>query len=180
MENEDKEINYKRDVHIDPNNLDVELLEQPDLIYRYGILLSEARHKMDKLKERMDIAFSQSLTQCFETIKSPAEKVKANAQLDSKYLDLQSKYIDSKREVGILQAAYEAISSRKSSLDNLVKFYLNSYFSGSAYGQEPPNLSERQKNFYKTKKGAEESVRMKSNENTKAAVGKRTRSNTNQ
>ena len=47
-------MEYNLDVNIDETALDVELLEQPILMKKYGDVVSEARKELDYMKEQLD------------------------------------------------------------------------------------------------------------------------------
>lgn len=140
-------MNYKNDIRIDPNNLDIEWLRQPDLAYIYGNELAEARSKTDRAKERMDIESANAFKRALETVGKPVDAVRAAADVDPDYRKSVEMFNQAKYEQGLLQAAYDAIQTKKTALENLVRLHGQQYF---ASPREPKELGERVEMVNKT------------------------------
>lgn len=159
-------LDYASDVRIDPRNLDWEWLRQADLALLYGNELAEARRKVDNAKEAMDVEESKALLRAFEKVEKPVDKVKATAETDPEYLSKIQAYNKARYEAGLVQAAYDAIQTKKSSLENLVRLHGQQYFAGPS---EPKELGTKTC-FSETR---DKSRRENANEAAKAAADKR-------
>lgn len=163
-------MNYEADIRVDYGNLDVEWIKQADLTYYYGKEVAEARAKVDRLKEALDVDEAQALIRAFvpgEDGKKPTvDMAKAIAQSDPKRCLTADQLNEARRELGLIQAAYDAIQVKKYSLENLVRLHGQSYFAGPV---EPKVLGER---VNMTEK-ATEGVRQRSNEAARNAANQR-------
>lgn len=135
-------MDYASDVKIDPRNLDWEWLRQTDLTLVYGQELAEAKRKVDKAKEALDVEESKALLRAFETVEKPVDKVKATAEIDPIYLKRVSEYNQAKYEAGLVQAAYDAVAMKKPALENLTRLLMSDLFSSPVEPKELGNKTE--------------------------------------
>lgn len=134
-----QELNYEKDIKIDHNNLDLEWLRQPDLAFAYGNALADARAETDLADENLDISKAKAVQKAFG-LGLKVDAAKAEADLDPDYLEALESYRTAKHKQGLIQAAYDAVQTKKSALENLVRLHGQQYF---ASPQEPKELGEK-------------------------------------
>ena len=137
------ELNYERDVEIDPNALDVEWLQQPELMRRY------TRHcaKMERLKNTAKEALDVGKAEIEKAVRSDPDKyglpkateaaIQSAILLQPRYQELSEAHINARYEYEIAKGAVNAMDQKKSALENLVKLLGQSYFAGP---KAPRNL----------------------------------------
>ena len=161
------ELDYKKDILIDPDNLDLECLNQPNLYMQYAELQAEARKEYDLAKRELDRA-TASLGN--EVRKNPehygVSKVTNDAILSviatDKYVETaQQRVIQARYEQELLSYVLSALDQRKRSLNNLVVLHGQQYFAG------PENIRPLTREFIK------QSVEEKAQNIVKRAVRKK-------
>jgi len=141
-------MDYEKDMHIDEEALDVELLNQPERVYKYSKLLAEAKQELELAKENLSLVKAEiDLDIRYNPDKYKLQKVTETAitniiLLEEEYKEAQARLNKAMYEVNVLQGAVYAINDRKSSLENLVKLHGQDYFAGPSI---PHNLSELRK-----------------------------------
>lgn len=140
MDNRD----YEQDLGIDPMQLDEEWLRQPGLYMRYSEMAAEAQKVRDQAKEKVDVIKAE-LDRAIR--KDPAkfgvdkitESVVASTILiQPEYKAAGDVLIDANYEYSVLQSAVRAFDHRKSALENEVKLWLGSYYSGPKEPRDIP------------------------------------------
>jgi hypothetical protein len=160
---------FKHELEIDPDFLDVCLINQAPLLYKYSKMLEDAREQLDILKNQLNLLRSDIAA---EIRKAPdkygLEKITDKAidlcvDSDDEYQDLYKQYLKQRHEVGVFQSAVFSINQRKESLENLVRLFGSKYFSSPYVGDV--DLTERSKLFeqkrLKNKKSANEKIKSK-------------------
>jgi hypothetical protein len=148
MSGPDDGTEFQCDCSIDPEALDIEWLEQPNVFLRYAEGMANARLEMDQAKEAMDVTKAQVDTEIrrgYHTLGVPGrprdrltETQVANLVIqDPKYRDAVDKYLTAKHYLEIISARVKALEQRKNALENLVKLNGQQYF---ASPMEPRNL----------------------------------------
>lgn len=164
-------MNYARDKSIDWDHLHFEWARQADLTHDYGVELADAKLKVDKAKERLDIAKAKAFLKATEEVKSPVDKIKAVAELDSNYIQAVQEHNQAKHELGLVQAAYDAVTqTKRKALEALVSLHGQQYWSAPV---EPRDYEQ-----WCGKRFGEESQQKtasKATEASKVAAAKRTR-----
>jgi len=141
-------MDYEKDMRIDEKCLDVELLNQPEKVYKYSKLLAEAKQELELAKENLSLVKAEiDLDIRDNPDKYKLQKVTETAitniiLLEEEYKEAQARLNKAMYEVNVLQGAVYAINDRKSSLENLVKLHGQDYFAGPSI---PHNLSELRK-----------------------------------
>jgi len=132
----DRERNYREDLKIDPDALDVEWVRQPELYLYYSELLAQAKHEVDKKKEELDIEKAEAdsrLRNSYE--KKPPEGQIANDVLqEEKVREAYKEYCDAKLNMDLMFAAVNAFNQRKEALENLVRLANAGYFASPSGG----------------------------------------------
>ena len=142
-------MNFEKDVNIDETILDVEWLEQPSLMLKYGKLVVEARKEYDLAKENLDVVKAEldkeirSNPEKFELAKATESAILSAILTHPRYKEASERLIEAKYNLSMYQTAANAIDAKKSALENLVKLHGQQYFAGP---KVPHDLSaERQK-----------------------------------
>lgn len=129
---------FAQDVRIDFTHLHFEWAAQPELTYYYGEQLAEAKRKVDRAEEAMDVAKSKATKESFSK-GLKVEDAKADAALNPEYTKSVSNYNQARYESNLAQAAFDAIQTKKYALENLVRLHGQEYF---AMPVEPKEYEE--------------------------------------
>ena len=171
-------LDFEQDVQIDPDALDVEWLEQPHLTMKYNVALSEARAEADRAKEQLGVVKAEIDRDIRENPveytgenKKPTESAIEQLVIESgRVREAEAEYIYRKEVVGLLKGIVDAIDSKKTALENLVKLTSMSY---CAAPSTPRDLSGE----YSARQEAKASMRRKKKESMQQARERRTRKN---
>lgn len=148
-------MNFERDVNIDETALDVEWLEQPNLMLKYGKLVAEARKEYDLAKENLDVVKAEldkkirSNPEEYDIIKVTESAINAAILTHPDYQEASSKLIEAKYNLNLYQTAADAIDAKKAALENLVRLHGQQYFAGP---KVPHDLSVERQKAYQQKK----------------------------
>lgn len=130
------ELEYEKDVSIDPDALDVEWLEQPRLMVRYSQYLAEKRQEVDQAKTRMDIVKAEldqrirTDPEKFDISKVTEGAINAAITTHPEYNEAMEELTTAQYEMNMAQGAVRAIDGKKDALENLVRLYGQQYFAG--------------------------------------------------
>ena len=134
-------LNYERDVSIDPDALDVEWLRQPMNYLTYAQEAARLDAIMKNAKEAMEVLYAQldRDTRRSSEKKLTEAQVEAAIFTDSRYQEVKAVFGDAVYNYNISIAAVKAMDHKRTALENLVKLYQGSYFAGP---REPRNLND--------------------------------------
>lgn len=138
-------MDYEKDVNIDPNSLDVEWLEQPNLMLKYGRIAAQTKLDMDKAKEKLEVVKAELdkdirlNPEKYDIAKLTESVVASTILLQPEYKEASEAYIEATYEFNMARYAVQAISDRKDALENLVKLHGMQYFAGPSV---PRDLSK--------------------------------------
>ncbi len=176
------ELNFKDDLEIDPDSLDIEWLEQPNLMMEYSeeqdkavrerdngkIALDMAKDELEEAKARATLQIRENPDQ-FGLDKVTDSTVAAGVALHSevkaakeKYYKVAEEYNELKEVANNYVSAVKAFEQRKSSLENLTKLLGMQYFSAPNVER---NLSEE---YAKKKKQKSDNTRKQVRETQKS------------
>lgn len=132
------ELNYKKDMYIDPDALDLEWLRQPELGRKYARNAASKRREARLAEERVKVIKSELIRKCNENPKSTTGKDKPNAiDIEAYYRthpthkDAKQEWIEAEFEADIAELAQKEISyGRKAALEGLVTLHAAQYFAG--------------------------------------------------
>jgi hypothetical protein len=129
-------LNYAKDVEIDCDQLDLELLEQAALFMKYGMNAARQRKYLDIVKEKLDLVKAE-LDQKIRTFPSNYKIDKVTEAVVSstiiqqdEFKEANKEYIEAKYTLDVAQVAVSAMNQRKSVLEDLVKLHGMQYFAG--------------------------------------------------
>jgi len=140
-----KEKEYEQDLAIDPYCLDEEWLRQPGLYMKYSSMAADAQKRRDQLKERLEVIKAELDKKIRLTPSNyvTAEKVTETSiafaiLLQPEYKEAANDLTESNYELNMLQSAVRALDHKRSALENEVKLWLGSYFSGPKEPRDIP------------------------------------------
>lgn len=148
----EKELNYKLDVEIDHNALDVEMLRQGQLAVDYGEYWANCRHEVAKAQENVKIVRSDLImrankypVKCCKKEKPNAGDIEAYYRSHPKHKKAKEELIEAEHNLDIAEIAKSEICyTRKSRMDGLIKLHGQGYFAGP---RVPRNLDKEMKTF---------------------------------
>jgi len=137
-------MDYEKDLAIDPDALDVEWLQQPQLFFRYAREQAEAKARADEAKERLDVTRAELDTTVRSAYQDAGVKfteavVSAAIIVHPEYKEAMAEYMTLTADANLLSSAVRAMDQRKSALENLVRLHGQEYFAGP---KEPRDLSQ--------------------------------------
>ena len=138
-------MEYLEDIKIDERALDTEWLQQPRLVFLYSELTAKNKKRLDLANEKLSILRAELDKKIRTTpdkygIEKITETAVSNAILtQDEYKEMQREIIEIKYDYDIARAASNAMDSKKSALENLVKLHGQNYFAGP---QVPRDLSK--------------------------------------
>lgn len=178
---EDRELNFKEDMNIDPDALDIDWLEQADLVLDYSLAQNEAgeekeaaKLRMEKIEEKLKetkAEISLEIRRNPEDHKLPRvtdasvtaaveihPKVKAAKE---KYYKAAEEFNQAKNTFNNLYSAVKAFDHRKSALEHLVRMLGMQYFAAPSVERHLGKewTSYRHKKTAQTKREAREKVK---------------------
>jgi hypothetical protein len=142
-----RELNFKEDVKIDPEQLDVEWLMQARLYGDYAEELVHANDRLRRAEQKLKVIRSELVLEAAEKgervlgkdVKPTAQNIEAYYRTDKEHIEAKEEYFQAALEAEMLQNAVYAMGQRKTALENLVKLHAANYF---ATPREPKDLSE--------------------------------------
>lgn len=152
------ELDFEKELNIDPDALDVELVRQPGLYFRYSKMLAEAEKKVSSFKDELSMVRADLDKEIRSNAgdKKPTENQITNAiNADERYGVANAKLIEALYEMNVIQGAVRAMDHRKSALSDLVKLQGQSYFAGPSIprniGEEVSKRKEEQRDETRSK-----------------------------
>jgi len=142
---------FEKDLEIDPMNLDVEAIRQPELYYNYSKLTKEAKTKYDMMKFKLNVVESELAQKArlkpraFGLNKVTEASVSEAVRLHPRYRTAYKKMVEAKNEADLMYHAQEAMSQKKRMIELLVKLHGQEYFSGPSVPHSPKELWKKVK-----------------------------------
>jgi len=136
---------YIYDMKIEPDELDLEWLDQPKLMVKYSAKLAEAKERRDLMKEEVDLIKAEldrdirEDPEKFELQKITETAVMNCILTQDDYKDAQEQLRRANYDVNVLQGVVSAVEQRKAALENMVRLLGQNYFAGPAI---PRDLQE--------------------------------------
>ena len=137
---------FRKDLEIDPIALDIAIIEQPQLFYRYSKMLADAEKEVKQTHERLKVKRSELIKEanedpdgCLGTgVKPTAAPVEAYYRNHQEHKDAKTALIDAEHERDLLNACVFSIRQRKDTLQGLIQLAIMGYFSTP---KDPRNLA---------------------------------------
>ncbi len=127
---------FDNDKSIEPGQLDVEIVRQPDLFFKWAERAVAARKEMDRAKLALDILEAKLDSQCrdnpetFGLQRVTESAVSLAIKKSKRYKDAYHAYIDARHTAALLDKAVEAMEQKKRMLEILVTLHGQQYFAG--------------------------------------------------
>lgn len=166
---------FKQDLKIDIENLDVEATVQAELYFKWASLAREAREEMDMAKLNLEITEAKLSKKVRE---KPAEfgvrkvtegSISIAVKTHPDYAEAYKDHIKAKSEYEILIKAEQAMEQKKRSIELLVQLHGREYFAGPNAPHTPGELWKK----VKEKKGEELQNEMVSRTKKRSKLRKR-------
>ena len=131
-----EELNYEKDIVLDPDSIDTDCLAQTDLVMKYIRFAADADLVMDKAKERLDLVKAEldnkirTNPEKFKIEKITETVVSNTILMQEVYKNAVTDYLEAKHEAKIVNGTTRAVDHRKSMIEKLVQLHGQSYFSG--------------------------------------------------
>lgn len=128
--------NFRDQLTINHNALDVEWLSQPKLFMEVSEEAADARAELDRSKLRLEVREAEldkevrTRPDHFGLDKVTESAVKSAITTHKDYIHLREEFIEQKHEVDVLSAAVAAMEQRKAALERLVILHGQQYFAG--------------------------------------------------
>lgn len=145
-------MNYEADIKIEEGCLDIEWLEQPEKMLKYGQHASKMKSNLDKAKESLDFVKAEldneirSDPEKFGLEKVTDRAIEATIPLQERYKKASEFYLNAKFESDVAFAAVKAFEQRKDALENLVRLHGQQYFAGPKIPRDLPSEMEKRTN----------------------------------
>lgn len=140
-----EEKEFEKDLGIDPYCLDEEWLKQPGLYMKYSSVAADAQRRRDQLKERLEVIRAEldkkirlSPTTYLTGDKVTETSIAFAILLQPEYKEVVNDLAEANYELNMLQSAVRAFDHKRSALENEVKLWLGSYFSGPKQPRDIP------------------------------------------
>jgi predicted nucleotide-binding protein (sugar kinase/HSP70/actin superfamily) len=125
-----------KDFHIDPDNLDVELIRQPELMLIYAVKVEEYRAIHDSRKNALELIKADidlNIRLSPESYLPKGVKVTETAishalVKDADYQQALESLQEARSDLEVMKAAVTALEHRKEALTNLVRLHGQKYF----------------------------------------------------
>lgn len=133
----EQEFDFEKDLSINKFRLDEECLSHSSLYFKYAEAQQKAKSEVSKAEDNLNLTLAEreiAIRNYFANEKNNVTKVTegliaSTVKCDEEVLKAQRKLREAKDIFNRLTVAVQAMDSRRSSLDNLVKLYCAGYFS---------------------------------------------------
>jgi hypothetical protein len=157
-------LNYKEDVRINEQELDLEWLDQPERAMQYGREWARLRKKVALLDESVKVIRSELIRKAWENPtkylgqpKGSVQTVEAFYRNHKKHKVAKQLWIEAQEELDLAEVAKNEMSfTRKSALENMVKLFAADYFAGP---NVPRDLKTERKKRDESRKEAMDSIK---------------------
>lgn len=139
--------NYEQDLAIDPYCLDEDWLKQSGLFMKYSVMAADAQKRRDQAKEKLDVVKAEldrsirenpGINNKYKLEKITEAVVTSTILVQPEYKVASDELIEANYELNILQSAVRAFDHKRAALENEVKLWLGSYFSGPKEPRDIP------------------------------------------
>lgn len=126
----------QQDRLIDPNELDIEAVQQADLYCKWAERLALAKNMEEELEFELGFLEAKLQMACrkdpdsFGVVKDAETAIKSAVRCHPKYVELARQYQRARKEAALLATAEKALSQKKQMIEELVKLHGQQYFAG--------------------------------------------------
>lgn len=134
---------FNKDIAINPEELDLEWLRQPQLYAKYAARVANANANAKRADEKVKVVRSELIIEAQEKLqKATAQTIEAYYRTHPRHIEAKQEWLEASYEAEMLQNSMWALNNRKDALENLVKLHMAQYFSGPSM---PRDLGARWK-----------------------------------
>lgn len=138
----------KDGLKIDVNNLDIELVDQPNRFFHAGQQYSLAVSRRDRKDTELDILKAVLDKEIREDADANGDKIteaqiKAAIQRDKEHRQLTKQYLDAKQEAEEWQSLRDSYQQRSYVLKDLVALHISGYFGDVTGARERKDARDR-------------------------------------
>lgn len=156
---------FKKDLAIDPNQLDVEAGMQGELFFKWSEAYVDARHEFDMAKLQLEVLEAEMGSKirldpkAHGLTKSTEAAIKEAIIASPDYEDAYLKFIRARTNYSLLEKAVNALEQKKRMIECLVTLHGQQYFAGPAV---PRDLAAAWQDMVRTReRGVNEKMRSK-------------------
>lgn len=129
-------FDFEKDLSINKFRLDEECLSHSSIYFKYSDACQEAKSEVSKAKDNLELVQAERRLQIREDLVNGGAKVtesmvESSLIMDEKVREAKEQLRESETVYNKLLVAVQAMDTRRSELDNLVKLYCAGYFSVS-------------------------------------------------
>ena len=131
-------LDYKADLQIDQDNLELEWAKQPERAARWAERAIDAENHRDRVKTRLALKWAEldfsirSNPQAYGFESAPTERaIRSTILSNREYQDLQEEYLVSKHDAAVLKIGAREIKGLEKVIDRSTKLYLSRYYAES-------------------------------------------------
>jgi hypothetical protein len=127
---------FIKDKQIDPTQLDMECVKQPERFFHYAQESVKANHELDKAKLHLDVVKAKLDLQCrqspedFGLVKPTESAVNAAVLCHALTLKAHEALLEARMNAKLLEAAVDAMEQKKRMLEIMVTLHGQQYFAG--------------------------------------------------
>lgn len=129
---------YRTDMRIDDQMLDIEWEDQPELAMKYGRIWADAHKRLQQAEERVKIVRSELIKEvnedpvkCTGKEKPTVTDIEAYYRTHERHIEAKKEWIEAEYECNMAEIAKNEVSfTRKAALENLVILLGQDYFAG--------------------------------------------------
>lgn len=146
---EPEEMDYQKDLEINPHFLDAEFLGHANLFMKYATLSAEANKELREAEEHVKTTRSELIREAKNSGDKHTETtLEAYYRLDPEYIKAKERFVEASYNADMLTNAVFAMQARKCALENLVRLHGQEYYSNP---REPHDLPEAVEELAKIK-----------------------------
>lgn len=143
-----EEVDFKRELEINPHKLDQEWLRQPQQFQKYAELAADADKEAKRAEERLKVIRSELILEAAngnipELGKATAQTIEAWYRTHPKHKKAKEALHEAEHTRDVLQGAVQAFRMRGNSLENLVKMHLSNYYTNPNPGINEAKAGEQ-------------------------------------
>lgn len=133
-QNKKKEFDFEKDLSINKFRLDEECLSHSSIYFRYAEAQQEAKAEVANAKDNLELVEAETNLKIRKNLSESGQKfteamVTSMLVVSPEIKKAKSNLREAEEVYAKLSVAVQAMDSRRSSLDNLVKLYCAGYFS---------------------------------------------------
>lgn len=148
----EKQFDFEKDLSINKYKLDEECLSHSSLYFRYAEASITAKSEVSKADDNLKLVTAErniAIRKAYSdnNVKFTEAVITSELEKDAKVLDAKNALREAQDIYAKLQVAVQAMDTRRSELDNLVKLYCAGYFSTpTASNETRKNVNEQTSN----------------------------------